>query len=309
MEVRRTRVPRAHMRQRALALPVRWLCGACVRLTGARTLWLTRAVSPRDVMLLGARAWRLQETTALVDGVERFGLGKWAEIKKHTFDETSGRTPVDLKDKWRNLSKALAKAAGCVRVRVHCARCSCGGRRCGVPLSGAREADARVGPRTPRTLAQSLARSSRDAATQRLETEYSPELMQRVRDLIPGNEGGSRARARGAGASGSGGAAAVSRAANGGADAAGRRKRQRKPAAGAVATAAPKAARGLADEDARGGPGGGAGGTAGSMNEVFAQPLLAPHAADVHTAEQLLMPTAGVNGMVDPAMSFILPSI
>lgn len=45
------------------------------------------------------------------------------------------------------------------------------------------------------------------------------------------------------------------------------------------------------------------------MNEVFAQPLLAPHAADVHTAEQLLMPTAGVNGMVDPAMSFILPSI
>eukprot|EP00793_Prasinoderma_coloniale_P003598 PRCOL_00002972-RA len=203
--------------------------------------------------------WSMEETTALVDGVERFGLGKWAEIKKHTFDETSGRTPVDLKDKWRNLSKALAKAAG-------------------------------------------------DAATQRLETEYSPELMQRVRDLIPGNEGGSRARARG-GASGSGGAAAVSRAANGGADAAGRRKRQRKPAAGAVATAAPKAARGLADEDARGGPGGGAGGTAGSMNEVFAQPLLAPHAADVHTAEQLLMPTAGVNGMVDPAMSFILPSI
>ena len=59
--------------------------------------------------------WTMEETTALVDGVERFGLGKWAEIKKHTFDEASGRTPVDLKDKWRNLSKALARPAGCVR--------------------------------------------------------------------------------------------------------------------------------------------------------------------------------------------------
>ena len=55
--------------------------------------------------------WTLEETRQLVEGVERFGLGKWAVIKTQLFEQGSPRTPVDLKDKWRNLHKALSKAS------------------------------------------------------------------------------------------------------------------------------------------------------------------------------------------------------
>ncbi|XP_026398517.1 uncharacterized protein LOC113294341 [Papaver somniferum] len=52
------------------------------------------------------RAWTLSEVTQLVEGVARFGAGRWSEIKKLSFTSYSYRTSVDLKDKWRNLLRA-----------------------------------------------------------------------------------------------------------------------------------------------------------------------------------------------------------
>mmetsp|Transcript_32992 Transcript_32992/g.78286 ORF Transcript_32992/g.78286 Transcript_32992/m.78286 type:complete len:454 (+) Transcript_32992:167-1528(+) len=56
----------------------------------------------------GYRFWSLEETCALVQGVEVCGGGKWAEIKKLCFPEIDLRSAVDLKDKWRNLTRIAA---------------------------------------------------------------------------------------------------------------------------------------------------------------------------------------------------------
>ncbi|KAJ6700953.1 TRF-LIKE 3 [Salix koriyanagi] len=52
------------------------------------------------------RAWTLSEVMKLVEGVSRYGAGRWSEIKRLVFASYSYRTSVDLKDKWRNLLKA-----------------------------------------------------------------------------------------------------------------------------------------------------------------------------------------------------------
>ncbi|XP_059595408.1 uncharacterized protein LOC100263481 isoform X5 [Vitis vinifera] len=52
------------------------------------------------------RAWTLSEVMKLVDGVSRYGAGRWSEIKRLAFASYSYRTSVDLKDKWRNLLRA-----------------------------------------------------------------------------------------------------------------------------------------------------------------------------------------------------------
>ncbi|XP_015689292.1 uncharacterized protein LOC102707465 isoform X2 [Oryza brachyantha] len=52
------------------------------------------------------RAWTLSEVVKLVDGVARYGAGKWSEIRRLAFSSYSYRTSVDLKDKWRNLIRA-----------------------------------------------------------------------------------------------------------------------------------------------------------------------------------------------------------
>ncbi|XP_058006940.1 telomere repeat-binding protein 6-like isoform X2 [Hevea brasiliensis] len=52
------------------------------------------------------RAWTLSEVMKLVQGVSRYGAGRWSEIKRLAFASYSYRTSVDLKDKWRNLLKA-----------------------------------------------------------------------------------------------------------------------------------------------------------------------------------------------------------
>ncbi|CAH8359457.1 unnamed protein product [Eruca vesicaria subsp. sativa] len=52
------------------------------------------------------RAWTLSEVTKLVEGVSKYGAGKWSEIKKLSFSSYPHRTSVDLKDKWRNLLRA-----------------------------------------------------------------------------------------------------------------------------------------------------------------------------------------------------------
>ncbi|GKV09865.1 hypothetical protein SLEP1_g21304 [Rubroshorea leprosula] len=52
------------------------------------------------------RAWTLHEVMKLVDGVSKYGAGRWSEIRRLAFASYSYRTSVDLKDKWRNLLKA-----------------------------------------------------------------------------------------------------------------------------------------------------------------------------------------------------------
>ena len=45
------------------------------------------------------------EEAALKDGVQRFGVGNWAEIRENIGGFNAERRPVDLKDKWTNLKK------------------------------------------------------------------------------------------------------------------------------------------------------------------------------------------------------------
>ena len=46
-----------------------------------------------------------EEDRAIKLGVERFGLGKWAKIKAYYSMSLGDRTSVQIKDRWRNLSK------------------------------------------------------------------------------------------------------------------------------------------------------------------------------------------------------------
>ncbi|KAL6495951.1 hypothetical protein OROGR_030514 [Orobanche gracilis] len=52
------------------------------------------------------RPWTLSEVVKLVEGIAKYGAGKWSEIKRLAFASYSYRTSVDLKDKWRNLLRA-----------------------------------------------------------------------------------------------------------------------------------------------------------------------------------------------------------
>ncbi|KAH7662843.1 Myb domain-containing protein [Dioscorea alata] len=52
------------------------------------------------------RQWTLTEITKLIDGVSKCGVGKWTDIKRLLFANSTYRTSVDLKDKWRNLLRA-----------------------------------------------------------------------------------------------------------------------------------------------------------------------------------------------------------
>ncbi|EFH55904.1 hypothetical protein ARALYDRAFT_482686 [Arabidopsis lyrata subsp. lyrata] len=52
------------------------------------------------------RMWTVDEVMKLVDGISHFGVGKWTDIKNHFFHSAAHRTPVDIRDKWRNLLKA-----------------------------------------------------------------------------------------------------------------------------------------------------------------------------------------------------------
>ncbi|XP_051114636.1 uncharacterized protein LOC127240165 isoform X2 [Andrographis paniculata] len=52
------------------------------------------------------RPWTLSEVVKLVEGVAKYGAGRWSVIKRLAFASYSYRTSVDLKDKWRNLLRA-----------------------------------------------------------------------------------------------------------------------------------------------------------------------------------------------------------
>ncbi|KAL7541959.1 hypothetical protein ACHAXR_011387 [Thalassiosira sp. AJA248-18] len=45
------------------------------------------------------------EDGAIRNGVDRFGAGKWAEIQRYYSEELKGRTAVQVKDRWRTLTK------------------------------------------------------------------------------------------------------------------------------------------------------------------------------------------------------------
>ncbi|PUZ38875.1 hypothetical protein GQ55_9G230800 [Panicum hallii var. hallii] len=79
-----------------------------------------RRISPWDTFIFGGTTlgrnrkyitrknnsrWTGKEVELLVQGVSKFGVGRWSEMKKKYF-ETSVRTSVNLKDKWRNLLRA-----------------------------------------------------------------------------------------------------------------------------------------------------------------------------------------------------------
>nr|XP_034570370.1 uncharacterized protein LOC117835111 isoform X3 [Setaria viridis] len=52
--------------------------------------------------------WTQDEVRLLVNGVSEYGVGKWRDVRTKYF-LTSIRTPVHLKDKWKNLVKACKK--------------------------------------------------------------------------------------------------------------------------------------------------------------------------------------------------------
>jgi len=54
--------------------------------------------------MLQRSIWTKEEMDLLVEGVEEFGVGKWADIKQKFFPD-SMRTEVDIKDKYRNMTK------------------------------------------------------------------------------------------------------------------------------------------------------------------------------------------------------------
>ncbi|CAN0926924.1 Telomere-binding protein 1 [Linum grandiflorum] len=49
--------------------------------------------------------WTTAEVSRLIEGVEQYGIGKWTDIKKLHSSSFAHRSPVDLRDKWRNLVK------------------------------------------------------------------------------------------------------------------------------------------------------------------------------------------------------------
>jgi hypothetical protein len=51
--------------------------------------------------------WTKEESDRVIEGVHQFGIGKWSDIKKKNFPE-SMRTPVDIKDRYRNMTKVVS---------------------------------------------------------------------------------------------------------------------------------------------------------------------------------------------------------
>ncbi|XP_057982979.1 uncharacterized protein LOC131167919 [Malania oleifera] len=52
------------------------------------------------------KLWTLSEVMMLVDGVYQYGVGRWTDIKRLSFSSSAYRTPIDLRDKWRNLLRS-----------------------------------------------------------------------------------------------------------------------------------------------------------------------------------------------------------
>ncbi|KAK7301448.1 hypothetical protein RJT34_12312 [Clitoria ternatea] len=67
---------------------------------------LTSKRSRRKSQRKHQRMWTLSEVMNLVEGISEYGVGRWTDIKRFLFSSSSHRTPIDLRDKWRNLLRA-----------------------------------------------------------------------------------------------------------------------------------------------------------------------------------------------------------
>ena len=59
------------------------------------------------------RPWSLTEVVKLVEGVARYGAGRWSEIKRLAFASYSYRTSVDLKVGDVNVSSSGSNFRNC----------------------------------------------------------------------------------------------------------------------------------------------------------------------------------------------------
>lgn len=73
----------------------------------------TKESTPVQVQMAGQRSgptkrkrFTDEEDRAILQGVERFGIGKWAEIKSHFSMELRDRSTVNIKDRYRTLNKS-----------------------------------------------------------------------------------------------------------------------------------------------------------------------------------------------------------
>ncbi|KAJ8543954.1 hypothetical protein K7X08_025572 [Anisodus acutangulus] len=53
--------------------------------------------------------WSTPEVVKLVEGVSKYGVGRWSGIKRMFFQSSVRRSPADLKDKWRNLLRTSSR--------------------------------------------------------------------------------------------------------------------------------------------------------------------------------------------------------
>lgn len=66
-------------------------------LTQAESSWQTQSAFNRK------GAWSEEESQCLLEGVEKFGEGKWKEIRTESYSVLKYRTTSQLKDKYRNI--------------------------------------------------------------------------------------------------------------------------------------------------------------------------------------------------------------
>ncbi|KAM1801021.1 hypothetical protein FF1_032477 [Malus domestica] len=53
--------------------------------------------------------WTASEVTTLVDSISQYGVGQWTDIKRLLFASSPYCTPLDLRDKWRNILRSCGK--------------------------------------------------------------------------------------------------------------------------------------------------------------------------------------------------------
>ncbi|CAI0556730.1 unnamed protein product [Linum tenue] len=64
-----------------------------------------KPIDPSLLQRRKKRKWTVEEETALYNGVQQFGVGSWKEILSSRRQSFNNRTEVDLKDKWRNMTR------------------------------------------------------------------------------------------------------------------------------------------------------------------------------------------------------------
>ncbi|KAG7964419.1 hypothetical protein I3843_09G169500 [Carya illinoinensis] len=67
---------------------------------------VTKNISKKHDRRKHQRMWTPSEVIKLVDGISEYGVGRWTDIKRLLFSTSAYRTPIDLRDKWRNLLRA-----------------------------------------------------------------------------------------------------------------------------------------------------------------------------------------------------------